>query len=212
MRKVTILLIACIGISACATSDLPPLDNRSNDYTVKPQDNFYSIAFAFEITVEQLMAANPWLSPSNIAPGMRLTIPATGSSTPAAGSGQKVRFVWPLKRRKVSSDYGYRNGSLHAGIDLSAARGTRVYASAAGKVTFSGRQNGYGQMVVLDHGNGLQTVYAHNHHNLVSEGEFVRQGQTIASVGRSGNASGYHLHFEIRRSGTAVVPWDYLPR
>lgn len=212
MRTVFVLFIVTTGICACATYNPPLATSTDRYYIVKSQDNFYSVAFAFEITVDQLKAANPWLSPSNIAPGMRLKIPGRGPGGQSPKKLQKVRFIWPLKRFEVSSEFGYRHGDFHAGLDLRAPRATRVYAAAAGSVIFSGRQNGYGRLVILDHGNGLQTVYAHNHRNLVSEGDIIRQGQLIASVGRSGNATGYHLHFEFRRRGKAVDPADFLPR
>lgn len=210
MRAVSILIVICLSLVACATKPPPSVTSTNKYYVVRPQDNFYSIAFAFELTVDQLRAANPWLSPSSIAPGMRLSIPQTGLSEPIKATGHPARFIWPLKRLDISSQYGYRSGSLHAGIDLRAPRGTDIHASAAGRVTLSSRQNGYGRMVIVDHGNGLQTVYAHNHRNYVGEGETVRQGQVIASVGRSGNATGYHVHFEMRRAGKAVNPLQYL--
>ena len=204
------LLILCFAVTACTTYHAPPNTNPSRHYIVKEQDNFYSIAFLFEITVSQLKEANPWLNPANIAAGMRLTIPSISPTTQLLSAPRPGRFIWPLKRFDVSSGFGYRNGSLHAGIDLQASRGTEIYAAAEGRVVFSGRQTGYGRMVILDHGIDLQTVYAHNRHNLVYEGQYVKQGQVIALVGRSGNASGDHVHLEFRREGKAVNPSEYL--
>ena len=119
---------------------------------------------------------------------------------------QRTGFIWPLNTINVSSRYGYRRGRLHAGIDLTAPRGTSIYASAAGKIVFSGYQRSYGYIVVIDHGGGTETAYAHNSRNLVDKGQRVKQGQTIARVGRSGNATGNHVHFEYRRYGKAVDP------
>ena len=79
-------------------------------------------------------------------------------------------------------------------------------AAADGRVKFSGQRRGYGQMIVIDHGGGIETAYAHNERNLVSVGQRVAQGETIARVGRSGRATGYHLHFEFRRHGQALDP------
>jgi murein DD-endopeptidase MepM/ murein hydrolase activator NlpD len=214
MYRVIIFIALCLAVTGCATNhpqSVPDIDSKRH-YTVKEEDNFHSIAFAFEITVSQLKQANPWLNTANIAAGMRLTIPSARSETPSVVVPQPGRFIWPLKQLDVSSDFGFRRGGLHTGIDLRASRGTQIYAAAAGEVVFSGRQNGYGHMVILDHGNDLQTVYSHNKHNLVYEGQQVQQGQLIASVGRSGRASGYHLHFEIRRDGKAVNPSNYLAR
>lgn len=197
-------------ISACATSPIEPGQTQKQYYVVKQSDNFHSIAFAFEITVEQLKAANPWLSPSRLSPGMRLTIPQDSYDYQIANPAQNVDFMWPLRKLDVSSNFGYRNGSLHAGVDLRAPRGTEIYASAGGRVIFSGRKNGYGRMVTIDHGNGIETVYAHNDRNTVEVGQRVKQGQVIGRVGRSGNASGYHVHFEYRRLGKAVNPVSYV--
>ncbi|MCP4431712.1 MAG: peptidoglycan DD-metalloendopeptidase family protein [Gammaproteobacteria bacterium] len=210
MCKALILIVLCFGAIACTTYQQPPVNTTKRFYIVKEHDNFYSIAFAYEITVEQLKAANPWLSPSSIAPGMRLRIPAVRLPDQVVNTSQPTKFIWPLKSFDVSSEFGYRYGSLHAGIDLRAARGTDIHAAAAGRVVFSGTQDGYGHLVILDHGTGLQTVYAHNDRNHVAEGQLVKQGQVIGSVGRTGNASGYHVHFEFRRRGKAVNPADYL--
>lgn len=210
MRVVVILAALCLSVIGCATYEPPPDTDSSRHYIVKEQDNLHSIAFAFEITVSQLKDANPWMNTSRVTAGMRLTIPSISATTRLLSAPQPGRFIWPIKQFDVSSDFGYRKGSLHAGIDLQAPRGTEVYAAAAGEVVFSGRQNGYGRMVILDHGNDLQTVYAHNSDNLVYEGQYVKQGQLIASVGRSGRATGYHLHLEFRRNGKAVKPSEYL--
>lgn len=117
---------------------------------------------------------------------------------------------WPLNSR-VSSGFGWRpdpftgERAWHAGIDLAAPVGTPVQAAWDGKVVFVGRQGGYGQMVVLEHAGGWRTFYAHNNTNNVKVGEQVQAGQTIATVGASGRATGPHLHFEIRQDNMA---WD----
>lgn len=228
MLKIVCLLITAIAVGACAPYH-PPLENLPQRYYfVQPDDNFYSIAFALEITPRQLQRANPWLQPMNVAPGMRLLVPRH----PVAGNhpnddkiypGDRADdsdrivirqlstdYIWPLSRIDVSSDYGYRRGSLHAGIDLRAPRGTQIYASADGRVIFSGRKRGYGNMIIIDHGDGSETAYAHNNRNIAKKGQSVRQGQVVATVGRSGNATGYHVHFEFRRHGRAVNPNRYV--
>ncbi|MCP4233276.1 MAG: M23 family metallopeptidase [Aestuariibacter sp.] len=115
-------------------------------------------------------------------------------------------LIWPLSKIDVSSNFGYRGGDLHAGIDLRAPAGSKIYASGSGRVSFAGRMRGYGLVIVIDHGAGIETAYAHNMRNLVSAGQKVGQGQVIATVGRSGNATGYHVHFEVRRGGKPVNP------
>jgi murein DD-endopeptidase MepM/ murein hydrolase activator NlpD len=112
----------------------------------------------------------------------------------------------------VSSEFGLRrdplNGSTkwHKGIDIAAAAGTNVVATAPGKVVFSGSAPGYGRMVEILHEDGTLTSYAHNEMNLVALGDEVSAGQTIAYVGSSGRATGAHLHFEFRRDGKPIDP------
>ena len=211
MWKRLSLILLSLAVCACATyqPDLEKVQERY--YIVKQNDNFDSIAFAFEITTAQLQQANPWVSSAIISPGMRLIIPGVDSDNQNSIPGRISGFIWPLRILDVSSNFGYRgNGNLHAGVDLRAPRGTAIYASAAGRIVFSGRRNGYGLMLLIDHGGGVETAYAHNDRNLVEVGQRVKQGQMIARVGRSGNATGHHVHFEFRRNGRAVNPVRYV--
>ena len=210
MWKRLVLIIVLLAISACATYQPEVEEAKARYYIVRQHDNFHSIAFTFEITTEQLQLANPWLSSSNISPGMRLTIPNAIVDNQISIPAQDSVFIWPLRVLDVSSNFGYRRGSLHAGVDLRAPRGTAIYASAAGRIVFSGRQKGYGLMLLIDHGGGIETAYAHNDRNIVELGQHVKQGQMIARVGRSGNANGYHVHFEIRRMGKPVNPVGFV--
>ena len=145
---------------------------------------------------------------------MRLTLPTTQyqplTGSPAVTRNEQGQFIWPLTNIDVSSAYGMRHGRLHTGIDLRAPAGTAIKVSATGRVKFVGYKNGYGHIVVIDHGQGIETAYGHNRRNLVDEGQRVYQGQTIATVGKSGNATGYHVHFEIRHRGKALNPIRYL--
>ncbi|MCI8474236.1 MAG: M23 family metallopeptidase [Oscillospiraceae bacterium] len=127
-------------------------------------------------------------------------------------------FVWPL-RGKITSKYGSRyifgSYSFHSGLDIAASYGSSIVAADGGKVVFAGRGSGstwsYGNYVVIDHENGLQTIYAHCSSLNVSTGERVFQGQTIARVGDSGRATGAHCHFQVKLHGTTVSPYNYLP-
>jgi len=125
------------------------------------------------------------------------------------------RFQWPVEGN-LSSTYNVRSSGrrLHLGIDIANKRGTPVRAAFAGRVIYS--DNKYlpsmGNMILVEHSGGWITLYAHNDRNLVKEGDVVETGQMIAGVGMTGNATGPHLHFEIRKNAeTPVNPLDYLP-
>jgi murein DD-endopeptidase MepM/ murein hydrolase activator NlpD len=116
---------------------------------------------------------------------------------------------WPLAGDVgvVSSSFGARRGAgTHQGLDFSAPRGSQVVATADGVVSFAGRSGDYGRMVVVDHGNGWETRYAHLHRIKVEKGDRVRRGRTLGTVGHSGNAGGNHLHYEVRRDGVPINP------
>jgi murein DD-endopeptidase MepM/ murein hydrolase activator NlpD len=129
---------------------------------------------------------------------------STGSGTPSASG-----FIWPVNGAVVSG-FGWRGGRMHEGIDITASSGTPIWAAAAGTVIWASWRGGYGNCVVVDHGNGLATLYAHASSILVGVGQSVGQGETIALVGSTGNSSGPHLHFEVRVNGSAVDPLLYL--
>ena len=124
--------------------------------------------------------------------------------------------LWPIYA-EISSPFGWRrnpfggSGSeFHYGIDLRAPAGTAIRAAGGGTVTFQGWRNGYGNTVEICHGNGYTTLYAHNSANLVYVGQRVERGDIIARVGRTGRATGNHLHFEVSINGTRVNPRSYM--
>jgi murein DD-endopeptidase MepM/ murein hydrolase activator NlpD len=129
---------------------------------------------------------------------------STGSGVPSAAG-----LIWPVNGAVVSG-YGMRWGRLHEGIDIAASTGTPIWAAAAGTVIYAGWLGGYGNLVVVDHGNGLSTAYAHASAILVAVGQTVSQGETLSLIGSTGNSSGPHLHFEVRVNGVAVDPLLYL--
>jgi len=127
------------------------------------------------------------------------------------------RLAWPV-RGAITSSFGtrvhpvFKTKILHTGIDIKAGDGTPVKAPAAGEVLFAGWLRGYGQIVILDHGSDLTTVYAHLSRIRVDEGKAVRNGEIIGNVGSTGLTSGPHLHFEVRINGDAKDPLKYLSR
>jgi murein DD-endopeptidase MepM/ murein hydrolase activator NlpD len=119
-------------------------------------------------------------------------------------------FQWPADGA-VSSVFGHRRSGWHRGIDIRAAHGEPIQASAAGVVVVSGVEPRYGRVLKIEHEYGFTTVYAHNDENLVKVGDWVTPGQRIARVGRTGRATNYHVHFEIRRDGHVYNPLYMLP-
>jgi murein DD-endopeptidase MepM/ murein hydrolase activator NlpD len=134
------------------------------------------------------------------------------SSQPAARPS-----LWPVYGRLVSS-FGRRSdpfsghGAFHPGVDLSAGRGTPVRAAAAGIVVHAGWNGGYGRMVAVDHGGGLQTLYAHLSRIDVIDGQEVHRGQIVGGAGSTGRSTGAHLHYEVRQNGTPINPYIFLAR
>lgn len=113
-------------------------------------------------------------------------------------------------RGTLTSRFGSRWGSMHTGIDIANKTGTPIYAADGGKVSFSGSNGAYGNLVIIDHENGYQTYYAHCSKLLVSKGDRVYKGQHIANVGNTGRSTGSHLHFEVRKNGTPINPLGYV--
>ena len=110
----------------------------------------------------------------------------------------------------VTSGFGLRWGRMHEGLDIGVGFGTPIRAAAGGTVSHAGWLGGYGNLVVVEHGGGLATAYAHQQQIYVSVGQTVSQGQLIASVGCTGHCYGPHVHFEVRVNGTPVDPMGYL--
>ena len=128
-------------------------------------------------------------------------------------------FIWPLPSSwtYISSEYGYRTHPIygdyrfHSGIDIPANAGTNIYAAADGQVILAEYLSGYGNTIMVDHGDGIVTLYGHmSGYGDFGVGEYVVAGDTIGYVGTTGASTGNHLHFEVRLNGTATSPWDYL--
>jgi murein DD-endopeptidase MepM/ murein hydrolase activator NlpD len=134
------------------------------------------------------------------------------SSAPSYSSGSGVSshgLIWPVQG-PVTSPFGMRWGRMHEGIDIGVPYGTPIHAAASGTVIYAGWMSGYGNLIVIDHGGGLATAYAHQSAFATSNGQTVTQGQTIGYVGCTGHCFGPHLHFEVRVNGQPVDPLGYL--
>jgi murein DD-endopeptidase MepM/ murein hydrolase activator NlpD len=142
--------------------------------------------------------------------------PSSGGGSGGGGGGvvsgavSASGLMWPVSG-PLTSGFGYRWGRLHAGIDIAVGIGTPIHAAKGGVVIFSGVMSGYGNVVVIDHGGGFSTLYAHQSRTAASEGESVSQGQVIGYSGNTGHSTGPHVHFETRIGGNPQNPRPYLP-
>jgi murein DD-endopeptidase MepM/ murein hydrolase activator NlpD len=125
--------------------------------------------------------------------------------------------IWPVEGR-LEGAFGERTdpfsgeGAMHTGVDISAPTGTVVRTAADGIATYVGWSNGYGRLIIVDHGGGIETYYAHLSRFNVVEGQEVRRGEVIGAVGATGRATAPHLHYEVRQGGAPTNPYHYLAR
>ena len=142
-----------------------------------------------------------------------IVVIGTAKSTASAAEKQAAYssgFIFPIPKTKYRIGAYFGDGRNHKGVDICTDAGTPIYAVADGTVVFSGWDGSYGNCVVIDHGNGLQTRYAHNSVNTVEVGQTVSAGDVIGKVGKTGNATGFHVHFEIIKGKTKVNPAPYI--
>jgi murein DD-endopeptidase MepM/ murein hydrolase activator NlpD len=154
--------------------------------------------------MDALQAVSAQLADQIRAAQARNAADGTTDQTPSTSG-----LVWPVEG-PITSPFGWRWGRMHEGIDIGVGYGTPIHAAAAGTVIYCGWEEGYGNFVVLDHGNGLATAYGHQSQIAVTCGQQVAQGQVIGYVGCTGHCTGPHLHFEVRIDGNAVDPMGYL--
>lgn len=172
------------------------------------------LATRYNTTVEEIQRRN---STAPLLPGINLTIQEntirekTIKRIQTVSRGSVIAWNWPMIGG-ISQAYGSKNGDFHHGLDIANASGSIVRAARAGKVTKADWFGVYGITVMIDHGNGVQTLYAHNSKLLVKVGDAVSAGEEISLSGNTGNSTGPHLHFEIRHNGRTVDPEDYLPK
>ena len=128
------------------------------------------------------------------------------------GPGLVGSLFWPTVNHTITSPFGYRVHPIwgirmyHTGVDISGSYGDNIYAVSNGRVIYSGWQSGYGKVIIIDHGNGMSTLYAHCSQLLVGEGDFVKRGEIVGKIGTTGWSTGPHLHFEVRKNGTPINP------
>lgn len=186
-------------------------------HTVRRGESLWNIANYYEVTIQEIVDANEIPNPNTLRVGEQIVVPGAQAlealrqrEVLVSPSGQLLRnFSWPSTGR-ISSRFGPRWGRMHNGLDIAVPTGTPVVAAAAGRVVFSGEMGSYGLLVRIDHGNGIETRYAHNSRLVVRTGQTVARGDLIAYSGNTGNSTGPHVHFEIRRNGAALDPLDFL--
>jgi len=204
-------------------------------HRVERGQTLYRIAKTYGLSVDELMQANRIDDPRELQIGEELVIPGAKAPQPKVVEADAPEPVPPdrpvtvTKRQPKPAHVGTSNGPLswplrgvlyarfgrkgkepHDGIDLSAPAGTPVKTAAPGTTLYAGEQKGYGLIVIVEHAEGLVTLYAHNRDVRVKTGQKVREGQVVATVGDSGKTSGPHVHFEVRRDGRPVDPLEYL--
>lgn len=182
-------------------------------HKVATGESLWEISERYQVSIEEISKANNLTDPNRLQPNMQLVIPGATQVRPrdvllVNGQLQKA-FDWPVRGR-ISSTFGPRWGRMHNGLDIAVPTGTHVKAAADGRVTFAGWNGGYGILVIVDHGNGVETRYAHNSRLNVKVGQKVSRGQVIAYSGNTGNSTGPHVHFEIRYRNNPVNPQTYL--
>jgi len=179
-------------------------------HRVQPGETLIGIAGSYGVSVAELVRVNNLADENLLFAGQSLLIPATGGAVLPAWSpalGLPVNeLAWPVVGW-ISSGFGLRDGRPHEGLDIAAEEGEPVRAVRSGRVVFAGDRGTYGLTIIIDHGGGLTTLYGHNSAILVTEGQWVKEGQIIARVGNTGRSTGPHLHLEVRLNG---LPYDPL--
>lgn len=228
-------VVLALLVSACS------VHSAGQIHVVKAGETLEAISEHYDVSAEHILVANRIEGTEELQAGMRLVIPPEqglppwsknffedrerpftipwedlvrrDNIPPFAGAPSRMGFIWPLQHCVVTSPFGRRReGHFHSGIDLGAVKDSPVYASGSGRVIFSGYKRGYGRVVMIRHIEGITTVYGHQARNLVRRGEWVRRGEVIGLVGRSGNATGYHLHMEVWRGTDVINPLEVFPR
>ncbi len=187
-------------------------------------DTIAAIAKKYKADIDKIISANQLSSESQIKIGQELIIPEgvrpTTISTQIASVSKVVspipsaaqantgtKLLWPAGVRRISQYYGWR----HPAIDIAGPKGTAIYAAESGTVEVSGwNAGGYGYYIIINHGNGIKTLYAHASQLYVKRGEKVNRGQVIMAMGSTGRSTGPHLHFEVRVGGVKVNPLGYI--
>ena len=192
--------------------DVPKVKSEVTEEKVSELGEMTSIDVADNIFKDIVDRNAPVIIPKVVVkPKAKSTTTNASVSVSTANVAAAQGGVWPALSRYISQPYGtYEWTGLHTGIDIAGRVGNAIYAYKSGLVVFAGWGGLYGNMLKIDHGNGVATWYAHCSKLYVVAGDSVEMGQTIAAEGSTGNSTGSHLHFEIRINGVAVNPYGYI--
>ncbi len=188
--------------------ELTILPVRGIMYRIGPGDSFSDLISKYDLDKETVMQANNIRNPERLSQGENIILPG---AKPEFGYQDRLNqmFVRPVEGR-ISSPFGPRWGRHHDGKDYAVPIGTPVKAAGGGRVVYVGWSSGYGNTVIIEHQQGMRTLYAHLNSFNVSSGQRVNRGQVIARSGNTGRSTGPHLHFEVRVNGRPVDPTGYL--
>jgi len=182
-------------------------------HSVQRGETLSGIARMYQVDINDLGARNNLSNLNSITVDQKISIPysAGGAEHVSGQPGDLPLLAWPLSG-VVSSPFGMRDGRPHEGIDIAVEEGTPVRVSAGGRIIFAGPRGTYGLAVIVDHGGGMRTLYAHCSRLLVTEGKNVDAGDIIALSGNTGRSTGPHLHLEVLKNGVPLDPLPYLER
>ncbi|HHU86782.1 MAG: peptidoglycan DD-metalloendopeptidase family protein [Pelotomaculaceae bacterium] len=182
-------------------------------HLVQPGETMWEISKMYRVEVADLAARNGQANADRILAGQRLIVPCRDTvqeSRWTASRGLSAGpFSWPLVGA-ITSTFGMRDGRPHEGIDIAAEEGTPIRAAASGRVVFAGPRGTYGLAVIIEHGGGLSTLYAHCSRIMVEVGDSVGTSTVIALAGNTGNSRGPHLHLEVQKNGVPLDPLTLL--
>ena len=237
--RLTLILCVCACAHKMVRPEDKALQQPGAVHHVRAGETLWRIAKTYGVPLELVLHENALENPAQLAAGTSLFIPgaehelavppaavepafatrrarrhspssiARAGGRPLDPAAHGEPLAWPAPGVLISS-FGERERDRHDGIDLACPEGTPIRAAEGGIVLFSGEQRGYGNLVLIAHDRDVVTVYAHNERNLVSQGDKVSKGEQIARVGHTGNATGPHLHFEVRVGTQARDPLGFL--
>ncbi|HEV8375088.1 MAG TPA: LysM peptidoglycan-binding domain-containing M23 family metallopeptidase [Candidatus Polarisedimenticolia bacterium] len=193
-----------------------PTTNRLSEgagtcHVLRRGQTLFSIARAYGVPLEALVELNQISDPARVQAGLVLFVPGASAPIDVPPSMPAAALLsWPLEGSLTSYFGSQRGRQDHEGIDIDGEVGQVVLAAAAGRVIWAGEERGYGNVVIINHGGGLSTLYAHASRLLVGPDQSVETGDPVAEVGDTGNARGAHLHFEVHRNGQPVNPLPML--